>query len=196
MELGRPITEAIRVAGLALRSLVTEQKRPPKPSVGTNRAGAGRRPIWAPLCAKQPAAGARGILGSLRPAAITGFAGPKPLLSQAFGLPVDGGPWRSVPSLEGDSVARGVVRALFTGAVPKLTTAPRPARETKDRAWVAVLRLSLTSVMGTRSGWTVSEMRGGVCSTSQHLSEPTRPSLQGTRALLEFRLASQSSGHN
>jgi len=46
--------------------------------------------------------------------------------------------------------------------VPKPTTAPRPAREAKDRGWVAALRLSLTSDLGPRSGWTVSEMRGRV----------------------------------
>jgi len=54
-------------------------------------------------------------LGPLRPAAMTGFAGPKPLLLLAFILPVDGGLWRRVPSLESDSLAdplaRGVVRA-------------------------------------------------------------------------------------
>ena len=46
---------------------------------------------------------------------MTGFAGPKPLLLLAFTLPVDGGLWQRVPSLEGDSLAdslaRGVVRA-------------------------------------------------------------------------------------
>lgn len=46
--------------------------------------------------------------------------------------------------------------------MPKPTTAPRPAREAKDRGWVAALRLSLTSDLGPRSGWTVSEMRGRV----------------------------------
>jgi len=46
--------------------------------------------------------------------------------------------------------------------VPKPTTAPRPARQAKDRGWVAALRLSLTSDLGPRSGWTVSEMRGRV----------------------------------
>ena len=45
--------------------------------------------------------------------------------------------------------------------MPKPTT-PRPAREAKDRGWVAALRLSLTSDLGPRSGWTVSEMRGRV----------------------------------
>ena len=46
---------------------------------------------------------------------MTGFDGLKPLLLLAFTLPVDGGLWRRVPSLEGDSLAhslaRGVVRA-------------------------------------------------------------------------------------
>ena len=46
--------------------------------------------------------------------------------------------------------------------MPKPTTAPRPARQAKDRGWVAALRLSLTSDLGPRSGWTVSEMRGRV----------------------------------
>ena len=46
--------------------------------------------------------------------------------------------------------------------MPKPTTAARPARQAKDRGWVAALRLSLTSDLGPRSGWTVSEMRGRV----------------------------------
>lgn len=46
--------------------------------------------------------------------------------------------------------------------MPKATTASRPARAAKDRGWVAALRLSLTSDLGPRSGWTVSEMRGRV----------------------------------
>ena len=54
-------------------------------------------------------------MGSFGPVAITGFTGSKPLLSLAFALPADGGQWRSVPSLKGDSLAdslaRGVVRA-------------------------------------------------------------------------------------
>ena len=54
-------------------------------------------------------------MGSFRPIAMTEFTGSKPLLSLTFTQPVDGGQWRSVPSLEGDSLAdslaRGDVRA-------------------------------------------------------------------------------------
>lgn len=46
--------------------------------------------------------------------------------------------------------------------MPKPTSAPRQARSAKDRSWVTALRLSLTSDLGSRSGWTVSEMRGRV----------------------------------
>ena len=46
--------------------------------------------------------------------------------------------------------------------MPKPSAPSRPAREAKDRGWVAALRLSLTSDLGPRSGWTVSEMRGRV----------------------------------
>jgi integrase len=46
--------------------------------------------------------------------------------------------------------------------VPKPSPAPRQTRAAKDRGWVAALRLSLTSDLGPRSGWTVSEMRGRV----------------------------------
>lgn len=54
------------------------------------------------------------------------------------------------------------MRARFPGPVPKPSAPSRPAREAKDRGWVAALRLSLTSDLGPRSGWTVSEMRGRV----------------------------------
>ncbi len=46
--------------------------------------------------------------------------------------------------------------------MPKASPAPRQTRVAKDRGWVAALRLSLTSDLGPRSGWTVSEMRGRV----------------------------------
>jgi hypothetical protein len=43
---------------------------------------------------------------------MTGFDGLKPLLLLAFILPVGGGIWRHVPSLEGDSLADSLARCV------------------------------------------------------------------------------------
>jgi hypothetical protein len=43
---------------------------------------------------------------------MTGFDGLKPLLLLAFILPVGGGIWRHVPSLEGDSLADSLARPV------------------------------------------------------------------------------------
>jgi len=51
-------------------------------------------------------------MGFIRPPAITGFDGLKPLLLLALTLPVGGGIWRHVPSLEGDSLADSLARRV------------------------------------------------------------------------------------